>query len=124
MSRVRVLQLVAVCRYGVPELITKSHDIAVPVLKYILENEFPDGRGQWPSWWWGVSSMYAIEIGVNLAIDDFEKNPDMLDVWPFRMNKRTQDHAHIHSWHVPEVEIFSKVQCAGLASDEVRVCEC
>lgn len=76
------------------------------MLKYILFDEFKDTEGEWPSWYKGVSSMYAIEIGTNFALvgASFQRLPEQLDHNSNGGN--VNETAHIHCFH--GFELFSK----------------
>lgn len=107
--------------YGRPELITKIHEIAMPVLKHVLSVEFATDQGAWPSWFRGVSSMYAIEIGVNLAVDKFSINAEMLDYLPWKDKESILTHAHIHAWHAhSDGEMFSKQHYRRTGYEEMK----
>ncbi|MES1922548.1 hypothetical protein MHBO_004063 [Bonamia ostreae] len=79
------------------------------ILKYILkEFDLRSTKGKWPGWYRGVSSMYAIEIGVNFALADgiCEKNGKFLD--HSSTNGKVSETAHIHCWHT--FDMFSKFE--------------
>ena len=61
--------------------------------------------------------MYAIEIGVNLAVDKFSINGEMLDYLPWKDKESILTHAHIHAWHAhSDGEMFAKVPAIAAGS--------
>lgn len=67
--------------------------------QHILKNEWPDGTvGNWPGWYKGVSSMYAIHLAVNHYLMSKEVRLNALDDLCCG-NRITKDVLHIHAWH-------------------------
>lgn len=84
--------------YGKPELVQEVCKLSMEVTAYILKNEFLTDEGNWPSWFRGVTLLYATEIAVNHLVDDLVIDTDKLD---FRSDSAepTANHPHIHCWH-------------------------
>lgn len=67
--------------------------------EYILKTEWTDGSyGQWPGWYKGVASMYAIHLVINHFLNNQEIRLNTLDdlCWNNKINKNV---LHIHAWH-------------------------
>jgi hypothetical protein len=75
--------------------IVKDH---FKVTKFILETEWGNGIGEWPGWYKGVSSMYAIHLVVNLHLAPQLITLYSLDslCWDNEIDSNTY---HIHAWH-------------------------
>jgi hypothetical protein len=74
--------------------------------RYLLETEWKSGDpGQWPGWYRGVASMYAIHLAVNKNLQARNVRLNALDSFCLD-NKITRDVLHIHAWHC--VVDFSK----------------
>ena len=87
--------------------ITKLH---FTVTKYLLKMGWPPGDvGQWPGWYKGVASMYAIDIAVNAYIKPLQIQQGSLDIW-CGSNKITKLDMHIHAWHQDQDNFFNKVK--------------
>ena len=91
--------------YGKPELIIEVAKLTYSTSKYMLEKFIADGLGKWPSWFYGVTTMYAGEIAVNHLINDFIQAPEKMDCRSDSGDYILQQ-VHIHSYHT--YEIFSK----------------
>lgn len=74
------------------------------VTKLILKTEWNNGIGEWPGWYRGVSSMYAIHIVVNHYCSPFNILLYALDAL-CDSNIIDNTTYHIHAWHGME---FSK----------------
>jgi hypothetical protein len=85
--------------YGRSDLILKCCELTLKILENILNTDFKNGKGKWPGWYRGVSSMYASEIAVNHLVDDivitkkFDGHSDYTTQW------KTDGVYHIHCWH-------------------------
>lgn len=69
------------------------------ITKLILETEWNESSGQWPGWFKGVSSMYAIHIAVNHHVERQELLPYSLDSLCYGNTKIDSMTYHIHAWH-------------------------
>ena len=65
--------------YGPAQLVREVCELATELCKYIRTVEFKDDVGRWPSWFAGVSSMYATEIAVNHLVPAFTTPSETLD---------------------------------------------
>lgn len=73
---------------------------------YILSTEFTEEfKGQWPGWFRGVASMYAIHLAINHMFSEEHLSLYTLDTLCWG-NKIQKDTIHIHAWH--GAEYFSK----------------
>lgn len=68
------------------------------VTKYILSTEWNESPGEWPGWFRGVSSMYAIHIVVNHFLNPHSVSLYSLDSQCYD-NKIDSNTYHIHAWH-------------------------
>jgi len=69
------------------------------ITEYLLKNEWLDGNnGEWPGWYKGVASMYAIHLVVNHFLHSQDIRLNALDDLCWN-NKITKDVLHIHAWH-------------------------
>lgn len=91
--------------YGSTKIIRDVYQLALKIADYLINVEFRDSPGKWPSWYKGVSIMYSCEIAVNHLIDNFNLDYANLD-YPSTSKDSIQNHAHIHCWHTDKV--FSK----------------
>lgn len=72
----------------------------------LRKEEFPDGVGEWPGWWYGVLSMYAGQLaanayfGGNVTLSGVEVHPSSQDVM-------CATDYHIHAFHT--WDYFSKL---------------
>lgn len=62
--------------------------------------------GQWPGWWKGVSSMYAMEIAVNNYLGPMSIVKGCIDVYCTHNTIMSTD-LHIHAWQCKE-DMFNK----------------
>lgn len=71
------------------------------VTKYILYTEWNESPGEWPGWFRGVSSMYAIHIVVNHFLNHHLVNLYSLDssCIDIKIDSNTY---HIHAWHTKD----------------------
>lgn len=90
--------------YGPTDVVRRACAHAAMLLKHIVTEGFPDGRGEWPGWYWGVSLLYAGEIAVNHCAPDAQ-HTDQLDALN-TCREPISRFAHIHCWHTDEK--FSK----------------
>jgi len=90
--------------YGPTDVVRRASAYNAMLMKHIVTAEFPDGRGEWPGWYWGVSLLYAGEIAVNHCAPD-ARCSDRLD-GSNTSREPTSRYAHIHCWHGGEK--FSK----------------
>ena len=90
--------------YGPTDLVRRASAVNAMLMRHIVTDGFPDGRGEWPGWYWGVSSLYAGEIAVNHCAPDARRS-DQLD-GPNTSRDPISRYAHIHCWHTDEK--FSK----------------
>ncbi|MBD1221127.1 DUF7164 domain-containing protein [Virgibacillus halodenitrificans] len=91
--------------YGKPSLLLKVADTATELTKYLLLKEFSINKGAWPSWYYGVCSLYASDIAVNHHVDNISISPNKLD-HPSTSPNSIYNHPHIHCWHTEH--LFSK----------------
>lgn len=91
--------------YGNAVLVREVCKLTTEVCKYILQNEFIDNEGNWPSWYKGVSLLYANEIAVNHLVDNVILDGNKLD-FGSASRESIYDHPHIHCWHTNDK--FSK----------------
>lgn len=93
--------------YGPTKLVRDVCRLASDLTRYIRTVEFKSDLGQWPSWYWGVSLLYATEIAVNHLVPLFGGPSRMLDFYSTSAES-VDGHPHIHCWHTDET--FSKFQ--------------
>lgn len=94
--------------YGNAELVREVCKLATHLTAYILTEEFTEeDEGSWPSWYRGVTTMYACEIATNHLVDKITIDKNKLDFGSTSSNK-IDDHPHIHCWHTDKM--FSKFQ--------------
>lgn len=67
------------------------------ICNHLLREGFPDGRGKWPGWWWGVLTMYAGELAAN-AIWDVGVCVGGLDCMSMASDPLGALDFHIHAW--------------------------
>lgn len=91
--------------YGSTKKIREVYGLALEIANYLINVEFKDNPGKWPSWYRGVSIMYSCEIAVNHLIDNLNIDSTNLD-YPSTSKNSIDNHAHIHCWHTDN--IFSK----------------
>lgn len=92
--------------YGPPKQVREICRLATDLTHYIRTVEFKNGKGEWPSWYYGVSSLYATEIAVNhLAASFTRPSYQVLDARCDTEN-HVEAHPHIHCWHTDKM--FSK----------------
>jgi hypothetical protein len=102
--------------YGETKLIRDVCKLTLDINHYLIKEEFAQNDGEWPSWFKGVSLLYATEIATNHLVDKFEARPDLLD---FDSTSRDSiySHPHIHCWHTDN--LFSKFQYEYGAYDNI-----
>ncbi len=71
----------------------------------LKQDEFKDGPGMWPSWYFGVLSMYAGNLAAN-AFFGMNLTLGGLDVHCMSQDPMCSTDYHIHAWHT--YEDFSK----------------
>jgi hypothetical protein len=91
--------------YGDARKVREVCKLATELMAYMLTEVFKDDPGEWPSWFRGVTSMYACEIAVNHLVDEFTIDRKRLD-FGSASGELTEDHPHIHCWHTDNM--FSK----------------
>jgi hypothetical protein len=66
--------------------------------KRLAAEEFPDGYGEWPKWFFGVLSMYAGQLAANQL---FSTGISLggLDVHCMSQEEMCSNDYHIHAWH-------------------------
>ena len=90
--------------YGPTALVRRASAFNAMLMHHIVTEGFPDGPGEWPGWYWGVSLLYAGEIAVNHCAPDARRS-EQLD-GPNTSQEPVTHYAHIHCWHTDEK--FSK----------------
>ncbi|RFS26890.1 hypothetical protein DVR12_03650 [Chitinophaga silvatica] len=83
-------------------------DLSTEVTKltsYFLKNEFATNEGTWPSYYRGVSLLYASEIAINNMVKKYLKDSENFDFCSTSGNLIT-NHTHIHCFHTNS--LFSK----------------
>jgi hypothetical protein len=103
--------------YGEPRLIREICQLATEVCKYIRTVEFKDDPGAWPSWYAGVSLLYATEIAVNHLVPCYEAPSMDLD-FTSTSAEPVDNYPHIHCYHTKEM--FSKFQCYAGHYDDMN----
>jgi hypothetical protein len=101
----REIHNIGATHYGHAPLVREVCRLAVSIAKHILDHEFNDGPGEWPGWWWGVTSMYSSEIAVNHLVEKFIIDGQKLDYFSTSSDS-IFNHPHIHCWHTDKM--FSK----------------
>ena len=94
--------------YGPAGLVIEICRLATDLTRYIRTVEFKDHGGKWPSWYAGVSSLYAQEIAVNHLVPSLQAPSKLLDYYSTSVES-VDEHPHIHVWHGDA--LFSKFQC-------------
>ena len=78
------------------------------ITEKLLRYGWPKGeRGNWPGWFKGVSSMYAIEIAVNALVQPMQIHQGSFDCY-CAYNKMSSLDLHIHAWQQNDANIFNK----------------
>lgn len=90
--------------YGPTEVVRRASAFNAMLMQNIVADGFPDGRGEWPGWYWAVSLLYAGEIAVNHCVPDARRS-ELLD-GPNTSSEPVSRYAHIHCWHTDDK--FSK----------------
>lgn len=90
--------------YGPTEVVRRASAFNEMLMKYILTHCFSDEKGEWPGWYWGVTSLYAGEIAVNHCAPDAQRC-GALDA-SSTSQEPISNFVHIHCWHTDEK--FSK----------------
>ena len=103
--------------YGEPQLVRDVCGLAAEVCKYIRTVEFKDDMGTWPSWYGGVSLLYATEIAVNHLVPSFTAPLIDLD-FSSASTGRVDNYPHIHCYHTKDM--FSKFECYEGRYDDMR----
>ncbi len=97
------------------------------ICRVLRDEEFCDGRGEWPGWWWGTLTMYAGELAANAiwgsgitvcGLDCMSMSSDPIGALDY----------HVHAW--TSAQDFSKnnlraghydlISLASLRPDSVR----
>jgi cyanophycin synthetase len=90
--------------YGPTQVVRRACAFSEMLIKHILTHYFASDEGEWPSWYRGVSSLYAGEIAVNHCAPNAERS-DLLDA-SSASGESIMDYPHIHCWHTDDK--FSK----------------
>tara|TARA_A100001037_G_C15152011_1_gene639940 strand:+ start:3695 stop:4687 length:993 start_codon:yes stop_codon:yes gene_type:complete len=94
------------------DVITTTH-YHFKLTRYILEICFKNGKyeGEWPGWFWGIASMYAIELAVSHLFNPSFVRQGTVDVWcgPEIIDSYVKQ---IHAWQCKDIDgrHFDKVQ--------------
>ncbi len=104
--------------YGRTDVVRRASAVNAMLMKHIVTDEFRDGPGAWPGWYWGVSLLYAGEIAVNHCVPD-ARCSDQLDGSPTSQGPTSQ-FAHIHCWHTPEKFSKHAFMAGGYALADAR----
>jgi len=104
--------------YGPPRLVRDICRLATDLTRYIRTVEFGTEKGQWPSWYWGVSTLYATEIAVNHLVPSFRSPSRELLDYVSTSTERVDGHPHIHCWHTSK--FFSKFEFHKGAYDHIE----
>ena len=102
--------------YGPPKLVREVCRLATDLTRYIRTVEFKSDRGEWPGWYWGVSSLYGTEIAVNHLVPSFQSPTRKLD-YDSTSAELVDEHPHIHCWHTDK--LFSKFKFYDGAYDGI-----
>ena len=85
--------------FGPTEHVTTTVNNHYQLTNYILMTEFSkEFKGQWPNWFRGVASMYAIHLAINHMFSEEHLSLYTLDTLCWA-NKIKKDTIHIHAWH-------------------------
>lgn len=79
--------------------------IQLEYCKKLRTEEFPDGYGTWPGWYFGVLTMYAGQLAAN-ALFGYGLTLGGLDVHCMARTQMCETDYHIHAWHT--YDYFSK----------------
>jgi hypothetical protein len=101
----RGLHNIGSTHYGFAPLVRDVCIHSLAIAKHIINHEFTDGYGVWPSWYKGVVSMYSNEIAVNHLVKKVIIDGNKLDYFS-TSSESILDHPHVHCWHT--AEMFSK----------------
>ena len=88
--------------FGRTEEVIKVVKTHYQLTAHILQTGWPDGSiGNWPGWYKGVASMYAIHLVINHYFGPQTANLYSIDsrCWNSKIEK---DVYHIHAWHTNE----------------------
>lgn len=78
------------------------------ITEKLLLYGWPKGEtGNWPGWFKGVSSMYAIEIAVNALVQPMQIHQGSFDCYCAN-NKMSNLDLHIHAWQQTDADVFNK----------------
>jgi hypothetical protein len=91
--------------WGETSLVKDLCRLATELTEHLIQTEFATEKGEWPNWYWGVSSMYATEVAMNHLVQEIDGPSDHLD-FSSTSDDDTASHPHIHCWHVDRM--FSK----------------
>ena len=91
--------------FSTPNHVLSYSQIQFEYCKKLRTDEFKDGYGQWPGWYFGVLTMYAGQLAANSY---FGLNMTLggLDVHCMSHDKISPSDYHIHAWHT--YDDFSK----------------
>jgi len=92
--------------YGKSNIVLNCCKLTLKILEDILNNDFKNGKGKWPGWYRGVSSMYASEIAVNHLVDNFVTSNLFDGHSDYNSSWKIDGVYHIHCWHCSN--IYSK----------------
>ncbi|MGE5474206.1 MAG: hypothetical protein ACM3UU_08315 [Ignavibacteriales bacterium] len=91
--------------YGSAFLVREVCRLALKVANYLITVEFKNQKGAWPGWYFGVITMYSMEIAANHLVEKMIINDQLLD-FGSASEDSIVNHPHIHCWHTNNV--FSK----------------
>lgn len=91
--------------FGTPSKVMTYSNVQLEFCKKLREEEFTDGPGEWPGWWFGTLSMYAGQLAAN-AYFGTSLNIGGLDCHCLSHDVISPQDYHIHAWHT--YEHFSK----------------
>ena len=86
--------------YGRTDVVRRTSAFAEMLAKHILSYYFSSDEGAWPSWYRGVTLLYAGEIAVNHCAPDVKLSPQLDAVSTTR--ESVSRCAHIHCWHTDD----------------------
>lgn len=104
--------------YGNATLVREVSKLSMEVAKYIFKYEFLGDEGKWPSWYKGVTTMYASEIAVNHLVEELIIDENKLD-YSSAHEDFIKEHPHIHCWHTDKR--FSKFMFESEKYDNIDI---
>lgn len=88
-----------------PDIALQYAQVHLEYCRKLAREEFPDGYGKWPGWYFGVLTMYAGNLAAN-AVFGTGLTMGGLDVHCMAHTKMCETDYHIHAWHT--FDDFSK----------------